>query len=241
MVSRNAADRKTLNSPDIASSARPYQWRFIGGELCLDFANTAGSRRLVSGSRVTTRIPRERLKGYRELLEWATEAGIVERRAATRLARLSAARPSVAQGVWRRAVRLREALYRLGACAIVRVAARGADLEIVNSELQVALAHMRIATHDRRLIVQWQGRDRRLDGPLWAVALSAAVFLVEDPGGRLKRCPGVGCGWLFMDGTKNGRRVWCSMSDCGNRSKVKRYRHRLRFGAGRPRRHPRSN
>lgn len=217
-----------MGPADVVNPARPYKWRFVGGELCLDFANTAGSRRLVPGSRVTTRFPQDRLADYSKLLDWATVYGVIGRRSAQRLARLAVSRPSTALDTWRRAVELREAIYRLGACAIENVAARAKDVKVVDSELHTALSHMRIAPRGNGMVVQWDGQDRHLDGPLWPLALSAVDFFIQGPGGRLKRCPGVACGWLFVDATKNGRRVWCSMSDCGNRSKVKRYRHRRR-------------
>jgi predicted RNA-binding Zn ribbon-like protein len=45
---------------------------------------------------------------------------------------------------------------------------------------------------------------------------------------RLKRCPGPGCGWLFLDHSKNGSRRWCAMATCGNRTKGRRHRARQR-------------
>jgi predicted RNA-binding Zn ribbon-like protein len=35
----------------------------------------------------------------------------------------------------------------------------------------------------------------------------------------VKACPGDSCGWLFLD--PRGRRRWCIMATCGNRSKVR--------------------
>ena len=34
------------------------------------------------------------------------------------------------------------------------------------------------------------------------------------------------CGWLFLDTTRNRTRRWCVMKECGNRSKVRRFRER---------------
>ncbi len=45
---------------------------------------------------------------------------------------------------------------------------------------------------------------------------------------RLKTCPGLHCGWIFLDETKNARRKWCSMEACGNREKSKRNYERRR-------------
>ena len=61
----------------------------------------------------------------------------------------------------------------------------------------------------------------------FAVAVDA-VSLLGDPSrlGRVHRCPGRNCGWLFLD--TSGRRRWCSMSTCGSREKMRRMYDRRR-------------
>jgi hypothetical protein len=49
---------------------------------------------------------------------------------------------------------------------------------------------------------------------------------------RLKRCPGTGCPFTFYDASRNRTGLWCSMSVCGNRSKVRSYQQRRRAAAG---------
>jgi predicted RNA-binding Zn ribbon-like protein len=53
---------------------------------------------------------------------------------------------------------------------------------------------------------------------------------------RLRRCPisESGCGWLFLDQSRNGSRRWCRMADCGTAAKARRLTERrraARFGA----------
>jgi predicted RNA-binding Zn ribbon-like protein len=43
---------------------------------------------------------------------------------------------------------------------------------------------------------------------------------------RLKACTDDGCQWAFYDTTRNRSRTWCSMEECGNREKTRRYRSR---------------
>lgn len=43
---------------------------------------------------------------------------------------------------------------------------------------------------------------------------------------RLKACIDEGCQWAFFDATRNRSRTWCSMEECGNREKTRRYRAR---------------
>jgi predicted RNA-binding Zn ribbon-like protein len=43
---------------------------------------------------------------------------------------------------------------------------------------------------------------------------------------RLKACTDETCQWAFFDATRNRSRTWCSMEECGNREKTRRYRAR---------------
>jgi predicted RNA-binding Zn ribbon-like protein len=45
---------------------------------------------------------------------------------------------------------------------------------------------------------------------------------------RLKACTDDGCQWAFFDTTRNRSRTWCSMEECGNKEKTRRYRERRR-------------
>ncbi|MEV5571515.1 CGNR zinc finger domain-containing protein [Spirillospora sp. NPDC052269] len=45
---------------------------------------------------------------------------------------------------------------------------------------------------------------------------------------RLKVCQESTCRWAFLDTSKNRSRAWCSMRVCGNRTKTRAYRARLR-------------
>lgn len=45
---------------------------------------------------------------------------------------------------------------------------------------------------------------------------------------RLKVCQEGTCRWAFLDTSKNRSRSWCSMRVCGNRTKTRAYRARLR-------------
>jgi predicted RNA-binding Zn ribbon-like protein len=40
--------------------------------------------------------------------------------------------------------------------------------------------------------------------------------------------PGKACGWLFVDRTKNGSRIWCVGTLCGNRTRAHRRYERER-------------
>jgi predicted RNA-binding Zn ribbon-like protein len=56
------------------------------------------------------------------------------------------------------------------------------------------------------------------------VILDAADLITAVDRERLRFCPA--CDWLFEDQTRNGRRRWCDMADCGSRDKARRYYRR---------------
>ena len=62
--------------------------------------------------------------------------------------------------------------------------------------------------------------------------LLLAVERLQSQGAwpRLKACTDEGCQWAFYDATRNRSRTWCSMEECGNREKTRRYRERRSGG-----------
>ncbi|MFD9903272.1 CGNR zinc finger domain-containing protein [Streptomyces sp. NPDC059063] len=67
------------------------------------------------------------------------------------------------------------------------------------------------------------------------LALQAEELLSDAQAlSRVRRCEGPGCGWFFLDRSRNGARRWCSSGDCGNRDRARRHYARTKR-AGRPR------
>jgi predicted RNA-binding Zn ribbon-like protein len=56
------------------------------------------------------------------------------------------------------------------------------------------------------------------------VAAAIAEALVAGTWGRLKACEAADCHWAYYDRSPAGRGRWCSMSVCGARAKMRRYR-----------------
>lgn len=64
------------------------------------------------------------------------------------------------------------------------------------------------------------------DGLEHHLALAVAELLHRPDLSALRRCDGEGCGWLFLDTTRNHSRRWCDSADCGNRARVRAYARR---------------
>jgi len=202
--------------------------KFIGGLPCLDFVNTVAGR-VASGDRgrdYADFVIRDKIAAYHDLLAWSLLAGSVDRPRAIALARLAARDTQAAAGVLSRALNLRESLYRIFKCAVEGWPPPPPDADILRRELSVARAHQRLTPHQGAFVWTFLERPAALDRILWPVVLSAAELLTAGDLRNVAQCGGEDCGWLFLDTSRNHRRQWCDMQDCGNRAKVKRFRAR---------------
>jgi predicted RNA-binding Zn ribbon-like protein len=199
----------------------------IGGRLCLDFVNSVGARHMSAG--VMT-IRDEKLNDYRDLIAWGWHAGLLSRFEATRLERAAARRPAVAARIFARAIRLRESLHHIATRAMAGSAPRRSQLAVLCRELAIARAAERLAWRGHAAVWHWDRERSALDRVLCRVSQSAAELFTHGDLARLRVCGGDDCGWLFEDTSRNGRRHWCDMRDCGNVAKVRRFRVRQRRG-----------
>lgn len=189
--------------------------KFIGGRLCLDFTNTVGGR--------TDVVLRDKLCAYGDLLRFAQLAGSISAARARRLAQAAEADPARAAAVLRRAIALREALFRIFRASMDERRPAPRDVETLATELKTARGHECLLPAGG--VYTWTWDDETApDRVLWPVARSAAELLTSDDLGKLRLCAGEQCGWLFLDTSRNHTRRWCDMKDCGNRAKVRRFR-----------------
>jgi predicted RNA-binding Zn ribbon-like protein len=65
-------------------------------------------------------------------------------------------------------------------------------------------------------------------GGLAHLLIAIAEAQADDAWERLKLCVADDCLLAFYDTSKNRSRHWCSMGECGNRQKTRRYRARQR-------------
>jgi predicted RNA-binding Zn ribbon-like protein len=204
--------------------------KLVGGRLCLDFINTVGGRNPVWGTKqdgpFAVSIREDKLGDYFDLLAWSHHVGLLNEPEAQSLAREAKRREREATAVWQRAVALREALYRTCMAMIYGRQPGGNDLDLLNQELGIAHEQLRLTVGKENFIWEWTDAKSRLDRMLWRIADSAAELLTAGDLSRLRECGGSDCGWLFEDTSKNRRRHWCDMQDCGNLAKVRAYRKR---------------
>jgi predicted RNA-binding Zn ribbon-like protein len=195
-------------------------FEFRGGVPCLDFVNTLAWR--------LTDCPVEYLGHYGDLLVWGRQAGLLAPEETEALSERVAADPGGARAVVARAIALREAVHGALSAAIVGEPPDRGALTVLNRELSGALARLRLVEASGGSYAwAWArvdgSRELELDLPLWPVARSAADLLTSPKLGRVKVCEGRGCGWMFLDESRNGSRRWCDSRDCGNRERVRKH------------------
>jgi predicted RNA-binding Zn ribbon-like protein len=197
--------------------------RLIGGQLCLDFANTANNHGRAD--------MKEYLLDYTALLGWARHARALGAADARQLAAEAGARPTHAAQALRRARELRNALYRLLSAIAAGDGIPSNDLASFNAALARLPRQIQLAATPTGLDWTW-GAAECLELPLYPVIWSAAELLTSPKRALVRECKGHECTWLFLDTSRNHSRRWCSMDDCGNRAKAQRHYARYRGEAG---------
>jgi predicted RNA-binding Zn ribbon-like protein len=190
----------------------------VGGALCLDFTNTVDWR--------LRPPPQELITTYADLVGWSRNLGILKEAEADELLAAAARQPEAAAAALDRARTLREAIYRIFAAVAVNQAPPPDDLAILNEALGEALAHLQVLPTGSGFAWGWRADAEALDRMLWPVLRSAGELLTSDVLARVHRCGGEGCGWIFLDTSRNGSRRWCTMEGCGNRAKARRHYRR---------------
>ena len=108
-----------------------------------------------------------------------------------------------------------------------------ADLATLDAETHRALAARRLHTSAEGCA--WTPPAVTLaDTVVPRVALAATELLTGETWRRVRVCEAIradGCGWLFLDQTRNHSRRWCDMASCGNQHKARRHYARVRARA----------
>ena len=200
-------------------SLETLEW--VGGHLALDFVNTVHDRR---GDRQESY-----LHGYEDLLAWCQKADLIGPNSRRYL---SAGTERAKIAAFKESEELNAELF-----GVFRAAARHEplpqdSLDYLNSLVQRTVAWRNISACDdegRKISCGWDFKGAPPYAVLGPIVWRAMDLLENGPLDRIKECPPPeGCGWLFMDLSKNRSRQWCSMKTCGNASKVRRFRERQR-------------
>lgn len=198
------------------------QLPLVGEHPVLDFINTVDDPETASEV--------DYLPNYERFIDVCARVNLVQPGCHDPLIHLMVRHPVISRRVFREAITLRDHLRNLLLAIAQSEDLRESGIDFLNQLAAEAFAHRRLeAQNGPPLSWQWTPDSSSLRIPLWAIALQASELLCDDERlHRLKVCANDPCKWLFLDYSRNGRRRWCSMSECGNQAKVRRLRARRR-------------
>ena len=188
-------------------------FEFIGNHPVLDFNNTAAwPRGRPSSNRIATGPA---------LVQWATEAGVISSRERFGMRKIWKGPQLRIRKDVEQAQRLREMLHKLLIARVGGSPPPAEALTFLESHLRKARNSMTLVWEEAGL--KWIPRPARsITAVVDRIAWHAAELLSSSELKRLKCCANPECGWMFLD-YGNGTRRWCSMRECGDRAKSKRY------------------
>lgn len=206
----------------VIKNSSPGRFFFIGGRLCVDFANTVYAP---DGSE-------EVLRGFQDVAAFLEAAGVADRAETRRLRALARESARRSAAAFSQALVLREALQDLLAALEAGAPVRREWVDLVNRILRADRGYARLVGSDGgwSLARVTAGTD-----PLAAlvpVARSAAELIRDGPAAPVRKCGNPKCVLYFYDTSRTGERRWCSMAVCGNRMKVAAHAQRRRAAAG---------
>ena len=191
---------------------------FVGNHPCLDFINTWF---VVNEQAVDV------LATFSDLVAWLVQVHLLREDEAKKIARQWGRQAEGTQTLEQaRAFRvtLREMVERLAAGRPVPKAA----IEAINDMLRYRIGYPRLTRHDGIFVRGYEAESQDVNQLLGLLAEAAGDLLCTCDWSLIKKCQNPSCVLFFYDTTKNHARHWCSMSICGNRSKVAAHYRRHR-------------
>jgi predicted RNA-binding Zn ribbon-like protein len=184
------------------------RWLWYGGRPSLDFVNTCRNRE--AGRRAGVA---EYLREPADFAAWLDAAGLVP------------AGQAVDEETLAGALALREAIDAAVAATVAAGRVPEDAVRCVNEWITAGPERPVLRIEAGVAVLSAPRAARTPRGALALIAADAAELLGTGLRDRLRICPGPGCRGRFLDDSPAGRRRWCSMAVCGNRSKAAAYRH----------------
>jgi predicted RNA-binding Zn ribbon-like protein len=224
MIDKGFFDRFTMTQTKSVERRPPF-FELIAGNICLDFINTLDDR--------PSDKPKELLKNYYDLARFGQDSGVLTPEQLDFFYERIPLMPDEAEAALRRAINLREALYDIFSALMNKQTAPQGAMERLNANLHDVALHSRLVqpriVHgeavqgDPRLEWRFDEMTSSFNAMLWPIARAAADLLASSDLALVRTCSSPTCQWFFLDTSKNHHRRWCSMQQCGNRAKVRRF------------------
>ena len=202
----------TRNTQTGMNDPAPFDWS--GGHPALDFVNTLDERSFDP--------PIENLASYHDLVRFAALAKIIEPSTVAVLRKLSG---RTCSRITLRARELREHLYAVLAATHARRSVPQNHVDALAEAISSAhAARVLVASSAPNLATHRWARPTAPEIPLHACSLAVERLLLDVDSELIRKCGARDCDVYFLDTSKGYRRQWCSMQNCGNREKQRRWR-----------------
>jgi predicted RNA-binding Zn ribbon-like protein len=202
-----------MNVTEIVKSDR---WDYGSGHRALDFVNTMDWH--------LSEHPKDRLRSYADFTDWALQGKVISAAQKRALDAEALAHPRQAEKALEEVRHFRDALQRVFDAQAVDTKADPTDLELIKNHYAQAATRASFEISGDEVALSWPEVSRELDYPLSELAWISMGLLLSDKRKMVGQCADErGCGFLFLDTSKNHSRRWCSMESCGNRAKAKRH------------------
>ncbi len=194
------------------------QWKpddFIAGRVALDFANTMDNWLDPAKHRRLIQTPDQ-------LYDWLVYAGTLDRDEAKWCFEVDQVRGHGDRGLVIAAHALQDHIHMVFQDFAYRREPDPRCVSAIYENLARAVLHVKTGDIDPCTCnYLFEVLIDQPEGVLYPIAASAARLLLGEDKANIKECGG--CGWLFLDQSKNKRRRWCEMKTCGNRAKARRF------------------
>ncbi len=202
-----------MNEYELLKSER---WDYGSGHRALDFANTQDWH--------LSDHPKDRLGSYADFTDWALQGRVISAAQKRALDAEASAHPRQADKALEAVRQFRDAVQHVFDAQALNVKADPADLELLKSHYAQAAVRASLETTGDKVALHWTEAAHDLEYPLSELAWVSMGLLLSDERKMIGQCQDDrGCGFLFLDTSKNHSRRWCSMEGCGNRAKAKRH------------------
>jgi predicted RNA-binding Zn ribbon-like protein len=195
-------------------TSRSNRFDWSGGHPALDLVNTLDER--------PSDAPVEMLSNFDDLVQFAELSRLIEPALAEQLRMLTG--PACSRAV-RRAREVREHLFAVLKARHAGGPVAQSSLDAIAVEVSRAHSARTFAPTERRgaIVHRWLS-PRSPEIIVHACALAVEDLLVAADHSRIRKCGAEDCDVFFIDTSKAHRRQWCSMQNCGNREKQRRWR-----------------
>ncbi|WP_415400864.1 CGNR zinc finger domain-containing protein [Tateyamaria sp. SN3-11] len=180
-----------------------FPFQFVANDLSLDLVNTRINAEAAIHDLIETPS---------QLAQWLQEVGLncpVDTWTKVEFAKLH---------------QLRDALAQVSNAVIEHTEVNPDAIALINTHLLNHRSDLRLSKNTHGFQVSKRDLPLSASALMGLIAFTAAEMFASTDSKRLKVCAHTDCVLVFKDISKSGKRRWCSMDTCGNRSKVAAFR-----------------